>query len=291
MTPTRYSAGMCLASCPAMRSAVGVLLLLSACTVSDEQEAELGRQGAAQVERELPLVADERVAGFVRVLGDSLARVADATLRTWTFRVVDAKEPNAFALPGGFVYVNRGILERAGDASQLAGVLGHEIAHVTRRHGVDRMQKARGADAGLTILCTLTDVCSSPVAQVGINVAAGALFARYSRQDEEEADADAVATLARAGFHPAGIPALFEKLLEERRDRPLAVERWFSTHPLEEERVAETRRLIAAMDQAALQRATRDLPSFRAMKRALADLPPPPAPPDPSRLMPPEGGP
>ena len=272
-----------------MKFAILTLVVLAGCTVSDEQEAELGRQSAAQVERELPLVADERVAGYVRVLGDSLARVADATVRTWTFRVVDATEPNAFALPGGFVYVNRGILDRADDVSQLAGVLGHEIAHVTRRHGVDRMQKARGANAGLTILCTLTDVCSSPVAQVGINVAAGALFARHSRQDEQEADADAVATLARAGFDPAGVPALFEQLLEERRNRPLAVERWFSTHPLEEDRVTETRRLIAAIDAAVLQRATRDLPSFQAMKRALAELPPPPAPPDPRRLMSPEG--
>lgn len=268
-----------------MRIAILSILLLAGCTVSDEQESELGRQSAAQVERELPLVDDPRVAGYIRVLGDSLARVAESRGRTWTFRVVDANEPNAFALPGGFVYVNRGIIDRAADVSQLAGVLGHEIAHVTRRHGVDRMQKARGANAGLTILCTLTDVCSSPVARVGIDVAAGAFFARYSRQDEQEADADAVVTLARAGFDPAGVPALFEQLLAERRERPLAVERWFSTHPLEEERVTETRRLIAAMDGGSLQRATRDLPSFRAMKRALAELPPPPPPPDPSRLM------
>src|SRR5688572_12991362 len=108
-----------------MRFAICAPVRLAACTVRDEQEAGPGRQSAAQVERELPLVTDERVAGYVRVLGDSLARVAESSERTWTFRVVDAKEPNAFALPGGFVYVNRGILDRADDVSQLAGVLGH----------------------------------------------------------------------------------------------------------------------------------------------------------------------
>src|SRR5687768_4334485 len=97
----------------------------AACAVSQQQEVQLGAETAAQVEQQLPLVRDGQVNSYITSLGRSLARVADTWGLTWHFKVVDSKEVNAFAIPGGWVYVNRGLIERAQNMSQLAGVLGH----------------------------------------------------------------------------------------------------------------------------------------------------------------------
>ena len=111
-------------------AAVALVWAGAACAVSQQQEVQLGAETAAQVEQQLPLVRDAQVNSYITSLGRSLARVADTRGLTWHFKVVDSKEVNAFAIPGGWVYVNRGLIERAQNMSQLAGVLGHEIAHV-----------------------------------------------------------------------------------------------------------------------------------------------------------------
>src|SRR5690349_4852348 len=120
-------------------------LTLGACGVSTQQEVEMGAQYAAQVDQQLPIISDPEINRYINVLGDSVARLADTRNLEWTFRVVDSREVNAFAIPGGFIYVNRGLIERATNMSQLAGVLGHEIGHVTQRHSIQQMQKSQGA--------------------------------------------------------------------------------------------------------------------------------------------------
>ena len=105
----------------------------------------------------------------------------------------------AFAVPGGWIYVNRGLIERAENMSQLAGVLSHEIGHVTRRHSVQQMQQAQGANGGVLLLCTLTKICDSGTGQTAVNVAGTALFAKFSRSDEAEADQEAVMTTIEDG--------------------------------------------------------------------------------------------
>jgi predicted Zn-dependent protease len=253
-------------------------LLALSCAISQQQEVELGANTAAQISTELPLIRDAAVVNYITALGNQLAGVTDTRNLDWHFAVVDSREVNAFAVPGGWIYVNRGLVERASSMSELAGVLGHEIGHVTRRHSVQQMQQGQGANVGLTLLCTLTKMCESGATQAAINVGGSALFAKFSRSDESEADAEAVATTIKAGISPSGIPSMFRILLSERRSNPGALDAFFATHPLEETRIKETEALIGAYPASQLQRLTKDTPAFQAFRRRLLALPPPPAP-------------
>jgi beta-barrel assembly-enhancing protease len=266
-----------------MRRFVTTLMLagaLAGCGVSTQQEVAMGADYARQINAQLPLVTDPEVNRYIRVLGDSIAGLADDRSLEWQFYIVDSPEVNAFAVPGGFIYMNRGLIERADNLAQVAGVLGHEIGHVTMRHSIDQMQKGQTANVGMVLLCVLTpSVCASDAGAAAIQIGAGAVFARFSRQDEHEADQVGVTYVTRAGISPIGIPQMFRKLLEERERRPAAVEAWFSTHPLAEDRIAETQAMIDAIDPIILQSLTVDSPNFQAFKRRLQSLPPSPAPP------------
>src|SRR5512135_2246917 len=151
--------------CLRQAGALCLLGVLAACAMSQQQEVNLGASTAEQVSAQLPLIHDAAVVNYINTLGNQLAKVTDVRNLAWHFTVVDSKEVNAFALPGGWVYVNRGLIERATDMSELAGVIGHEIGHVTLRHSVEQMQQAQGADVGLTLMCTLTKVCQSGASQ------------------------------------------------------------------------------------------------------------------------------
>ena len=212
-------------------SLLGISLV--ACTIDDDQEKAIGQDAAAEVEREVPLVSDADIAAYLTSLGTTLAMKSDDRGRQWQFRVVDAEQINAFALPGGFVYVNRGLIERASSASELAGVMGHEIAHVLLRHSAERLEKAQKTNVGVSLVCGLTNLCSSDAARVAINVGGAALFAQFSRRDEIEADSAAVGILERAGYDPEGIATMFSALLRAREQRPDMVAGWFASHPLE----------------------------------------------------------
>ena len=262
------------------------LLLAGACGVSEDQEVAIGRQSAEQINARLPIVRDAVVAEYVQQLGLSIAKTTSRADLDWHFVVVDSREVNAFALPGGIIYVNRGLIERAHKLDELAGALGHEIGHVVRRHSVTQMKKAQGANVAVGLACTLTRICDNNVAQAAIQVGGAALFARYSRQDEAEADSEAVENVIRAGIDPEGIPALFERLIEERRASPLAIEAFFASHPLEEDRIRATEQLIAALDPARMGGLARDIPSYLAFTARLNALPPAPEPSGP--LLPPE---
>lgn len=252
--------------------------LLTACAVSQQQEVELGANTAAQVSAELPLIHDAAVVNYVNSLGNQLAAATDQRDLAWHFTVVDSKEVNAFALPGGYIYVNRGLIERATNMSELAGVIGHEIGHVTKRHSVEQMQQTQEANVGLALLCTLTKVCESGAGQAAINVGGSALFAKFSRTDEAEADAEAVATTIKAGISPNGIPAMFRILLSQRQSNPGALDAFFASHPLEESRIAATEAQIKRYSAAQLQGLTKDTPAFQSFRRRLQSLPPSPPP-------------
>src|ERR687887_958475 len=153
------------------------LVLAAACGVSTQQEVQMGQQYAQQINAQLPIVSDPEVNRYINVLGDSIAHLSDDRNLDWHFFVVDSKEVNAFAVPGGFVYVNRGLIERADKMDQLAGVLGHEIGHVTHRHTIQQMEKAQKANIGVALGCILTRVCGNQAAGALINVAGGGGFA------------------------------------------------------------------------------------------------------------------
>jgi predicted Zn-dependent protease len=256
---------------------VGVVAVLAACGVSTQQEVEMGTQYSQQINAQLPIVSDPEINRYINVLGDSIAKLSDERNLDWRFFIVDSREVNAFAVPGGFIYVNRGLIERAQNLSMLAGVLGHEIGHVVERHSVQQMEKMQQANIGVTLACILTRVCESQAAGTLINVAGTAVFAKFSRDDEREADRDGITFVTRAGIHPGGIPAMFRVLLAERNRNSSAVDSWFSTHPLEEERITETEAIIKQIDAAILETLTTDTQNYQEFRRRVTALPPPPA--------------
>ena len=256
--------------------------LLVSCSVSQDQEVALGRQNAEEINAQLPLVTDPAVSGYIQDLGDSIAKTTSRADLDWHFYVVNTKQVNAFALPGGYVYVNRGLIESTKKLDELTGTLGHEIGHVIQRHSVKQMQSAEKANVGLAVLCTLTSICHSGLAQVAVQVGGTALFAKHSRLDELQADSEGVVNVTRAGYDPQGIPDLFQVLLKERQYQPTAVEGWFASHPLEETRIARAKELIAQMKLDSSRPLVVDNPQFQAFKTRVSELPAPP----PARRLP-----
>jgi predicted Zn-dependent protease len=256
-----------------------LVLLLYACSISENEEVRLGRENAAAINAQLPIVTDPAISGYIQDLGESIAKKTSRSDLDWHFYVVNTHQVNAFALPGGYVYVNRGLIESTDRLDELTGTLGHEIGHVIQRHSVKQMQKAEKANAGLAVVCTLTSICNSGLTQAAVQVGGTALFARYGRYDELQADSEAVVNVARAGYDPRGIPDLFQVLLDERRYQPTVVEGWFASHPLEEARIEKAKQQIAQLQLDPSQRLIVDAPGFQAFKARVAALPAPVRPP------------
>src|SRR2546430_179164 len=172
---------------------------------SASQDVELGRQSAAQIERKIPILRDYEVASYVSRIGARLARVAPGARYPYQFKVANLSDINAFALPGGFIYVHRGLIERVRTEGELAGVMAHEISHVALRHQTNQVSKAYLAKAGVGILAHLFGGNSSQSSQVMETVGGlglNSLFLRFSRKAEEEADVVGAQTMARAGYDP-----------------------------------------------------------------------------------------
>jgi predicted Zn-dependent protease len=263
------------------RQLVGLALAvtLTGCGVSTQQEIEMGGQYAQQINQQLPIINDPEANRYINLLGDSIARLTSRTdIPDWRFFIVDSREVNAFAVPGGFIYVNRGLIERTQKMDQLAGVLGHEIGHVVKRHSIKQMQQAQGANLGVTLACVLTRVCDSQAGQAAIQVGGTALFAKFSRSDETEADVEGIQNVVRAGISPNGIPEMFQILLNERQSNPGSVEGWFSTHPMEEDRIANTRSIIAQINPSVLRTLSTDSQRYQQFKSRIRALPPSPTP-------------
>jgi len=263
--------------------AFAVVLSATGCAVSTQQEVEMGQEYAQQINAQLPIISDPELNRYINVLGDSIARLTSRGSLDWQFFIVDSKEVNAFAIPGGFVYINRGLIERADKMDEVAGVLGHEIGHVVKRHTVKQMQQEQKANIGVTLACVLTSICNSGVGQEAINVAGGALFAKFSRTDEKEADDVGFDNVVRAGISPVGMVTMFQKLLDERKARPAGVDAWFATHPLEEDRIADIQSKIDKLPPAQLASLTTDTQNFHTFQRRLASLPPSPPPRQPTQ--------
>lgn len=248
-------------------------------SVSQQQEVQMGQQTAAQVNAQLPMLRDALVDSYVNSLGQAIAsRTSRADLQ-WQFAVVNTDVINAFALPGGFVYVNRGVLSRASNESELAGVLAHEIEHVVRRHSVKQMEQVQQANIGVGLACALTRVCENQAAQAAIQVGGTAVFAKFSRADEVQADEGGFANMIRAGIDPRGMLTFFQKLLaEDQSSGSGGASAWFSDHPGTQDRIADIQRLLAATPASQLSSLRSDTPQFEQMKRRLAQLPPAPTP-------------
>jgi len=256
---------------------IGTIALLSACGVSTQQEVQMGQQEAQQVNAQLPMVQDAVIQNYVNALGRRIASRTSRADLDWQFRVVNSEVVNAFALPGGFIYINRGVLSRASNMSEVAGVLGHEIEHVVRRHSVKQMEQAQGANVGVGILCALTGVCQSGLAQAAINVGGTAVFAKFSRTDEVQADEGGFNNVMRAGISPRGMYTFFQKLLaEEQQSGGGNAAAWFADHPGTSDRIADIQRMLSQVPASTLNSLATNDSGFATMKARLSQLGPAP---------------
>ena len=215
---------------------------------SPEQDVELGRQSAEEMARQMPLIRDEQIVGYVRQLGARLAERAPGHKFPYQFNVVAAREINAFALPGGYIFVNAGTIAAAKNEGELAGVVAHEIMHVALRHGTNQVSKAYLAKAGLGILGAIAGAGDSPdMAQV-IQAVGGAganmLFLKFGRTAERQADLEGARIMAEAGFDPRDMANFFKTLEAEGGRRG---PEFLSDHPDPGNRYASITELIPSL--------------------------------------------
>lgn len=240
---------------------------------SPAQDVEIGRQSAAQAESQLPILRNSTVNNYVNSIGSRLAEHAPGPRFNYQFRVIDASDINAFALPGGFIYINRGIIESAKNDGEVAGVLAHEIAHSALRHGTQNATKAQMTQAGVGILgAILGGKVGQGTGQV-INALGGfglnALFLKYSREAEAQADVIGTQILTRAGYN-AGDQVNFFRTLEKTDTRKKA--NFMQSHPAPPQRIQNIEkeaRLLGVTPRAG--QATAD---FSRVQSTLRSLPP-----------------
>ncbi len=210
---------------------------------SIEKEIALGKQMAEEVERQAKIIDDPVVAEYVNRLGQNLVRNSDAKV-PFTIKVIDSEEVNAFALPGGFFFVNSGLVLKADNEAELAGVMAHEIAHVAARHGT--RQATRGA---------IANYASIPLILMGgswtgyaIGQAASAViplgFLKFSRGFEAEADMLGLQYMYKAGYDPTAFVDFFEKIESLEKKKPGTFSKVFSTHPMTDDRIAAAQKNI-----------------------------------------------
>lgn len=227
--------------------------------MSPAREAALGKQAAAQVAQEIGLVEDAALNQYVRALGARLAANSPRRNVPYQFFVADMPEPNAFALPGGYVYVSRGLLALSNSEAELANVIGHEIGHVAARHSAQRETRALGANL-LTVLGVVAAGASGNPAlaqatsQLG-QVAAAGLIASYGRDQERQADEVGQNLAAQSGWNPAGMSAFLSQLRRESvlRSGSERLPSFLDSHPATGERVRTTAERARSLRAAAPQ--------------------------------------
>lgn len=252
--------------------------LLAGC-VSEATEQQVGDQVAAQVNARLPLVRDPALLVYVNRIGRLIARNSDRPEVPYRFYIINSQAVNAFALPGGHIYVNRGLIERTDNVSELSAVLAHEIGHVAARHGARTLERQlrTGSLSSIlyrTILGGEPEILDQTALRMG-----GALWtASHSRKAELEADELAVEYLIDSGVDPRGIVTFLNGLLREEASTARPTPEWFSTHPMTADRIARTRKDIRKELPEAPPRLARDIASYPAFLERLRSLPPSPVP-------------
>ena len=246
-------------------SAVSVLTLIS---VADE--IKLGREAQRQVKAQTPEVGGAPAA-YVAGIGRQIAARAGGPGYPYSFTLANYREVNAFALPGGPVWINRGAIQAARTESQLAGVLAHEIAHVRQRHAAQQLSKGAIANGLLGLFgALLGNAGGARAAQTGAQVLAGGYMMKFSRDDEREADRVGAQILRRSGWDPRGMLEFMQILREQQGRDPGSVEVFLSTHPSPAERVEQLR----AQLKATASGGRRDSGQFQRVRTALEKMPP-----------------
>jgi len=209
-----------------------------------ESEVKLGRQLAAQVERESKFVDDPIITEYVNRVGQNIVLHSDAKI-PFTIKVIDSDEVNAFALPGGFFFVNKGLILVADNEAELAGVMAHEIAHVAARHAMENERKMQIIDYGLLAGILLGGGIIGNVLYQGGGLIEGLSFLKFTRGAEEEADKLGVQYMWAAGYDPNAMATMFEKLEAKNKKKPGTIAKLFATHPAPPDRRASAIALAA----------------------------------------------
>lgn len=236
--------------------------------ISTKEEVEMGAKFAADIEKELEILEDAEVTSYVASVCQDLVGHSKRQDIVYHVKVIHSEEINAFAVMGGFLYFNVGLLRAAETEAELAGVIGHEIGHIVGRHSAKHFSKQLGiAMIAQLILGEDPAMWQSLVANV---LALGAMM-HYSREAEHEADAYAIEEMVGAGYHPQGLVTFFERIRELEKRSPSVVERFFATHPPTEERLATARETVAGIPD--LSRLRTDSPEFHGMQSRLPEIP------------------
>ena len=243
---------------------------------SPQQDVQLGRERAAEVDRAYPLLTDPQVVRYVNDLGRQLASLAPSNnpAYAWTFKVINSSDINAFALPGGYIYLNRGAIEAAENEAQLAGVLAHESGHVVMRHGTHQASEALLAQAPLALLESVlgrSGSLSGQLTAVGLDLGFNSILLKNSRDAEIQADAVGAYILYRAGYDPHAMAEFFE--IVEKKYPQKAVQ-FFSDHPKPEERAKRIDQEASAdlFSLGPVERRKSDSPEFEIAKKRLLGL-------------------
>ncbi len=235
---------------------------------SPQQDIEMGQQVSRDAEQKLQLLNDARVDNYLNNLGRSLAGKAPGERYPYQFKCVNDRSINAFALPGGFVYVNRGLIEAADNEAQLAGVIAHETSHVALRHGSNQASKASVAKAPLGILSGVlgSNSVGAALAQLGAGFATDSILLKYSRTDESQADIMGTQILFDSGYDPRAMAQFFTKIQAENKGgQPLE---FFSSHPNPDHRIERVDQEIGMLG-GARRDSKIDSPAFQDIKRSL----------------------
>jgi beta-barrel assembly-enhancing protease len=211
---------------------------------SQEREIQIGRQISMEIEQQAKMVEDPLINEYINRVGQQLVLHSDAKI-PFTIRVIDSDEVNAFALPGGFFYLNKGLILAAENESELAGVMAHEIAHVAARHAMENQGKGQMLGIGLIAGIIFTGGVAGAVLQNTAGLAQALAFFSFSRAAEEEADRLGVQYLYAAGYDPNGMASMFEKLAAQSKSKPGSISRLFTTHPQSIERRDASVALVA----------------------------------------------
>jgi Zn-dependent protease with chaperone function len=244
-----------------------------------QQDVELGREAAAEVRQQYPIIEDERITRYLASLGDRLVAAAPAELKQpvyeYSFTPVNLKEINAFALPGGPMFVHRGMFDAASAEGEVVGVMAHELSHVLLRHGTANASKAQnpwlqlGQLAGAIGGAVVGGQAGSAIAQ-GSQFGLGTLLLKYSRDFEKQADLLGVQIMARAGYDPRALGRMFETIERESKSSGGGGPQWLSSHPNPGNR---TQYINKEADSLTIGPAA-DASQFEAVKAAFATLPP-----------------
>ncbi len=263
-------------------------------SITRDQEIQLGKESAAEVERTMEVIQNPEIESWLNQIGQSLARQPQANAYPYYFKLINDESINAFALPGGPMFVHTGLIRAAADEGQVAGVLAHEMSHVALRHGVAQMSKAQtwsmiggliGAAAGMVGGGQCGMLCQA--VQMGGGLATNSVLMKFSREHERDADLNGARMMASAGYNPIDLANFFHTLEQQMGSaaQPKGLEKWLSSHPAPGNRFQYVSEDATFYPKKAY---TADSGQFDRVKRIAASIPKPK--PQPGALLSPKEG-